>query len=82
MRVNWISVKDRLPEPYVSVFVYGKRIENIFAVGRYDKKPICSKVVPFTDHDFITGDGKWYFYDDITHWAEIEYPDPPEDDEI
>ena len=78
MKVNWISVKDKLPDPYVSVFVYGKRIENISVVDRCDEKHICSKVVPFITQDFIIGDGgRWYFCDNITHWAEIEYPVPP-----
>jgi 3'-phosphoadenosine 5'-phosphosulfate sulfotransferase len=78
MKVDWISVKDRLPEPFVSVFVYGKMERNTFDNrGRKVK----SEVAPFTDVDFMTDKENWYYYGETTYWAEIEYPDPPADDE-
>lgn len=83
MKVNWISVEDRLPDPFVSVFVSGMRVENTFVESsRGQKKLIDSKFAPFVSQDFMNSDRQWDFYDDITHWAEIEYPDPPEDNKI
>lgn len=76
MKVNWISVKDKLPDPCVSVFVYGKIERNTFDNrGRKVK----SEIAPFIDIDFMTDEENWYFYGETTHWAEIEYPEPTED---
>lgn len=63
--MNWISVKDRLPEPFVSVLVY---------------MPV-EKPLPTVHEGFIKKDGCWWYagyFDrtpEITHWAEM--PEPP-----
>lgn len=68
MEMNWISVKDRLPENYISVLGY---IPELFPFSQLKE---C----------FIGPDGEWHYAGDysadtayITHWMPL--PEPPED---
>lgn len=64
---NWISVKDRLPEPFISVLIYIP-----------EDKPL-----PTVNEGFMSDDGTWmvlYGYAvPVTHWMEL--PKPPKEDE-
>ena len=61
----WVSVKDRLPEPYVTVIVH---------------MPLEAPL-PTVGWGFITDDGTWYCNhfnrdeDEVTHWMPL--PEPP-----
>ena len=54
---KWISVRDKLPEPFVNVVVFSKSQ----GVGM----------------DYY--DGKYWGFDDVTHWMPL--PEPPEERE-
>ena len=62
---DWISVKDRLPKPFISVLVYVP-----------DEEPYPSVREGFTNHR-----GEWYggdldkIHDEVAAWKEM--PDPP-----
>lgn len=64
---RWISVEERLPEPFVSVLVHMPE-ENPYLTVR---------------EGYISSDGVWvagYFKrepDEVTHWAEM--PEPPKE---
>lgn len=64
---GWISVKDKLPKPFVSVLV---------------QMPL-EKPFPTVREGFLTSEGKWYagYFtrepDEITHWMEM--PEPPKE---
>lgn len=64
---KWISVKDKLPEPFESVLVHIPK-----------EKPL-----PTVYEGFITNYGRWYtaYYarsdDEITHW--MPFPEPPKE---
>lgn len=66
---KWISVKDRLPDTFVSVLVHMP-----------GEKPL-----PAVHEGYLRPDGKWYsaFYerepDEVTHWLPL--PEPPEEEE-
>lgn len=66
-RGQWISVRDKLPEPFVSVLVY-MPLENPFETVR---------------EGFITKNGTWHAAlndrdpDEVTHWREM--PAPPDE---
>ena len=65
-RPEWISVKERLPEPFVSVLVYMP-----------EENPL-----PTVHEGFLAREGMWYanHFDreplEITHWMPM--PEPPE----
>ena len=65
---RWISVKDRLPEPFETVLVQ-MPLEN---------------PLPTVGWGFIKGDGEWYCNhfnrdkDEVTHWMPL--PEPPEEE--
>ena len=63
---RWISVEDRLPEPFVSVLGYCP-----------DEEPL-----PTVHECYVNGFGQWtsslvYGMGNVTHWMPI--PDPPEE---
>lgn len=66
---KWISVKERLPEPFVSVLVHIPEEEPL----------------PQVHEGYITPDGTWCSvlyvetYERVTHWMHL--PEPPEGDE-
>lgn len=66
---KWISVKERLPEPFVSVLVHIPEEEPL----------------PQVHEGYITPDGTWRSvlyvetYERVTHWMHL--PEPPEGDE-
>lgn len=65
---QWISVEERLPEPFVSVLVYMP-----------EEKPL-----PPVHEGFLAREGMWYanYFDrepmEITHWMPL--PEPPEEE--
>ena len=65
---RWISVNDRLPEPFETVLVQ-MPLEN---------------PLPTVGWGFIKGDGEWYCNhfnrdkDEVTHWMPL--PEPPEEE--
>ncbi len=84
MKLNWISVKDRLPEKngqYLVVKVYFgfKRIAvvnfatNLYAIDKYDFHD--AQRPGWYDMDDEAG---YYEWTGITHWAEL--PELPEDE--
>lgn len=66
---KWISVEDRLPEPFVSVLVY------------MPEELPC----PPVHEGYRTRDGRWYSayfirdLDQVTHWMPL--PQPPKEEE-
>jgi len=68
MNNNWISVKERLPEPDVDVLVFdGKNIDVTFGEETFD------------DREFIWFSRISYrHFDKITHWMPL--PEPPNSD--
>lgn len=64
---GWISVKDRMPEPFVTVIV---------------QMPLEAPL-PTVSWGFITGDGNWHCNhfnrdeDEVTHWMPM--PEPPKE---
>lgn len=66
--MEWISVKERLPEAYKSVLVY---IRNASGEAGYDITFYC-------DHLYDTGN-RWYLPVNITHWMPL--PEPPKEDD-
>lgn len=66
---EWISVKDRLPEQFVSVIVYMP-----------NEKPF-----PTVHEGYLADNGKWYSahcmrgIKEITHWMPL--PEPPKEEE-
>lgn len=66
---KWISVKERLPEPFVSVLVHIPEEEPL----------------PQVHEGYITPDGTWCSvlyvetYDRVAHWMPL--PEPPKEDE-
>ena len=64
---RWISVEERLPEPFVSVLVHMP-----------EEQPH-----PTVREGYISNDGVWVAgsfareYGDVTHWAEM--PEPPKE---
>lgn len=64
--MEWISVKDRFPEPGVEVFAYGRfNHQDYVLIDMYDN---------------YTSD--WHnLGSSVTHWMPITYPTPPEEDE-
>ena len=73
--MNWISVKDRLPDDEEAVLIYwgfdfGKGLEGeeYYAIAQY----ICSEPKPYwSEHDKDTMV--------VTHWMPL--PEPPEEGE-
>ena len=69
--MEWISVKDRLPEPFVTVIV---------------QMPLEAPL-PTVGWGFIKGDGEWYCNyfsrkkDEVTHWMPLSEP-PKEADTL
>ena len=64
---EWISVKDRLPEPFVSVLGYCP-----------DEEPL-----PTVHEVYMNGFGQWrsaqvYGMGNVTHWMPM--PEPPKED--
>lgn len=66
--MEWISVNDRLPNPYETVIV---------------QMPLAAPL-PTVSWGFIKSDGKWYCNysnradDEVTHWMPL--PEPPKED--
>ena len=62
---EWISVKERLPQEFVSVLVYMP-----------EERPL-----PTVHEGYVTNQGKWYahFFErepfEVTHWMPL--PEPP-----
>lgn len=66
MSNEWISIKDRLPEPLKDVLC-------TFNNERYEQKIV--------DRTWMFHDGSWLYeeiYGKVTHWMPI--PEPAEDD--
>jgi len=76
--MNWISVKDELPEDDISVLVYHAYDDHI-TVGFFEKDNV---------HYYIESDGSIFYMDtgweteipwaqkgDVTHWMPL--PEPP-----
>ena len=67
-RMQWVSVEDRLPEPFVSVLVYMP-----------EERPL-----PTVHEGFLAREGMWYanHFDrepmEITHWMPL--PEPPKEE--
>ena len=65
---DWISVEERLPEPFVSVLVYMP-----------EERPL-----PTVHEGYIARDGKWYAHffsrdpGEVTRWMPL--PEPPKED--
>lgn len=65
---KWISVEERMPEPFVSVIVH------------MPQETPC----PTVHEGYRTNDGRWYSahfvreFDEITHWMPL--PEPPKED--
>lgn len=68
--MEWISVKDRLPEPGKYVVCWAKR--NPFS--RYI--PMVAKVAASGFINPVTG----LYITEIKNWAEIDMPEPPKED--
>jgi len=62
-KVEWISVKDRIPEPEVDILIYT-------AHG-------CIYTAEYCPGFFYPNYEGRFGFNDITHWAEL--PEPPKD---
>lgn len=65
--MNWINVKDRLPENTDNVLAFSSKAHNVN----------CSVEVAFLDEDKQWKGAPTYFTDGITHWQPL--PDPPKE---
>ena len=81
--MNWINVKDRLPEPNTYCWLYVKDLENPdnsgVTDGVYD-----NKCLHYISNSFVTA----FRYQEccnldtinnVTHWMEYYTPEPPND---
>ena len=75
--MNWISVKDRLPEDGVCVFVYIPEMEHGFGIEKATYGIYWDKIIKnngfgwrlWPNHDMF------FWTNSVTHWAEL--PEPP-----
>ncbi len=80
--VEWISVKDRLPEPYEYCLVFAKRGVNeepsTISIAR-QYKGIWEMLNYSNESNAVAcGDLTWFMREDeITHW--MPFPKPPEE---
>lgn len=70
--MKWISIKDRLPDTWEYVLLYGTCDMEVeaFGIGRYDGKEFECYESYYTDVGPFAIDTKT-----ITHWAELEHPE-------
>lgn len=76
MNNPWISVKDKLPEDYVSCFIYGSTIR--VSIGYYSAGFEADEHNEKMDPYYHVGESTTLTVDKITHWQPLEYPLPPE----
>lgn len=67
--MDWVSVKDRIPESEKRVLAYCAKTKKMFVgffwEGKYDK-----------NWYLVGSKGRWYTATGVTHWAPL--PEPPE----
>lgn len=68
--MEWVNCKDKIPEPGKYVVCWAKR--NPFS--RY--MPMVAKVAANGFINPATG----MYIDEIKNWAEVDMPEPPEED--
>lgn len=61
---QWISVKDKLPEPEQEVFLYDRDSAKHYAIGWLRKKKGYCKSKWFVTNGYVTDES-------ITHWMPI-----------
>ena len=76
MKVNWISVKDKLPEKYIPVWVA--------MPSRRSNHDWLTEVDYREGNEWRNYNDTWKYMDvsQPLFWAEIKYPDPPKSNEI
>ncbi len=75
---EWISVKDRLPEPWIDVLVSCKSSVGI-TIEKDDPYMEIDRIVVWKDlrDEYPPSFSTDRFYGCVTHWMEL--PKPPED---
>lgn len=71
--MEWISVKDRLPEFNYPVFVGKQGDKNSTGIARLESKKENSNGISL---DWLEGDSSFHdWYKEVTHWMPL--PEPP-----
>jgi len=66
---NWVSVEDRLPEKYGQFLIYCPRT--------FPKNCRFLSANYYDDDKMFYCDSLEVIHEDVTHWMEIDEPNPP-----